>query len=141
MIPRPDRGTEKQLRGFARLLPFALAAVAGVLWYRTGVPPTEWPAWAYALVATLLLWALAGMVSPPAIRPLYRLLVWLTWPIGLVLSTVLLAILFYLVVTPIGLALRLSGRDPLHRKRPSSDESLWRERRSDAPAGRYSRMF
>ncbi len=39
-----------------------------------------------------------------------------TYPIGFVVSTIALAIMFYLVFTPLGLGMRLFGRDPLRLK-------------------------
>ena len=76
-------------------------------------------------------WAVAGMISitglffPPLIRPVFVGLILATFPIGWVISHVLLGVIFYSIVTPIGLALRLSGHDPLQLKAPTGD-SLWK---------------
>ena len=37
-------------------------------------------------------------------------------PIGLALSHVILGAVFYIVFTPVGLVMRLLGKDPLHRR-------------------------
>ena len=39
----------------------------------------------------------------------------ITFPIGFVLSYVILGLLFYAIIAPIGLLLRLFGKDPLDR--------------------------
>jgi hypothetical protein len=141
MIPRPDQATEKQLRGFAVLLPLALLLVAWMVQRHAGLSPGAWPTWALGVAGALVLWAGVGVLLPRAIRPLYLLLGWATWPIGMVISTVLVALLFYLVVTPIGLLLRLSGRDPLALRRDPERTSLWIERRPQTGRRRYTRMY
>ena len=45
--------------------------------------------------------------------------------IGQIVSRVLLTVLFLLVVTPLGLLLRLFGKDLLHLKRKPASESYW----------------
>ena len=65
----------------------------------------------------------------------------LTWPIQSVVSIVLLGILFYLIVTPIGLLLRLFGRDPL-AKRPNAElTSYWSRYPVDKNSSRYFRLY
>jgi carbamoyltransferase len=66
-----------------------------------------------------------GVVRPNAIRPLYALLTTITYPIGWVVSHILMAILYYGVFTPFGLGLRLAGRDVLCRRRQPSQNSYW----------------
>ena len=72
--------------------------------------------------AALAIWAVAllvcavGLVRPPAIRLVCIGLIYLAFPIGWVVSHLLLAVVLYLVFTPIGLLLRLLGRDPLERR-------------------------
>ena len=50
-----------------------------------------------------------------------------------VVSPVVLAILFYIVVTPIGLLMRAFGKDPLRLKRAASDPSYWIRREPPGP--------
>ena len=47
------------------------------------------------------------------------------WTIGTVIGTMALAGVFFLVVTPLGLVARLSGRDRLGLARPPAGRSLW----------------
>ncbi len=47
------------------------------------------------------------------------------WTIGTVIGTLALAGVFFLVVTPLGLVARLSGRDRLGLARPPAGRSLW----------------
>jgi hypothetical protein len=64
----------------------------------------------------------------------------ITYPIGLVVSTVALALLFYLVFTPLGWGMRLAGRDPL-RLRTRGDATQWQPIQQDADARQMFRQF
>jgi predicted NodU family carbamoyl transferase len=50
----------------------------------------------------------------------------LTFPIGLAVSSVVLTTIYFVVVTPIALAMRLAGRDTLSRRLDRSAKSYWR---------------
>lgn len=76
------------------------------------------------LAAVGVLAGLASLVAPRANLPLYLAITLIAYPIGLVLSYVLLALLFYGVITPVGLVVRLTGRDPMARGF-SDDSSYW----------------
>lgn len=62
-------------------------------------------------------------------------------PIGWTITHVVLALVYYVVLTPIGLLMRLSGRDPMHRRLEPAAESYWIERRNTEDRGRYFRQF
>jgi multisubunit Na+/H+ antiporter MnhG subunit len=64
------------------------------------------------------------MIYPPGIRLVFVGLILMTFPIGWVVSHLLLGLIFYGVVTPIGLILKASGHDPLQLKKPSGN-SIW----------------
>jgi hypothetical protein len=66
-----------------------------------------------------------GLVRPQAIRPLFVFLITITQPLGWVVSHVLLAVLYYGVVTPLGLVFRLAGRDILCRRQAAGQDSYW----------------
>jgi hypothetical protein len=63
--------------------------------------------------------------------------------LGLVVSTVLLTLFFYLVVTPIGLLARASGKDFLSRRLERESRSYWiaRRARSANHRQRYEQQF
>ena len=68
---------------------------------------------------------LLGLLVPAAIRPVFAFLMAVTFPIGLVVSYVLLGVMFYGVLTPIGFVFRLLGRDVLDRRFQKDAESYW----------------
>lgn len=51
-----------------------------------------------------------------------------------IISPVTLGILFFLVVTPMGCLMRLSGKDPLRLKLESEAQTYWQERHPPGPA-------
>jgi hypothetical protein len=62
-------------------------------------------------------------------------------PIGWVISHVILAVIYYLVLTPIGLLLRAAGRDLLARRRDPTAESYWIDRGAKPEVERYFRQY
>ncbi|MCS5679010.1 MAG: hypothetical protein NZ603_03845 [Acidimicrobiales bacterium] len=61
----------------------------------------------------------------PLGRPVYRVWMAVAWTVGTLLAVAALAAAYFLVVTPLGLAGRLAGRDRLQRRRPPAGETLW----------------
>jgi len=114
----PER---KQLRQFAGIwFPAFCALVGWLVGKRTG----HWAGVEIAWVACGVV-AVAGFIYPPVIWPIFVGLILLTYPIGWVVSHLLLGAIFYLIILPIGLVLRITGHDPLQLK-PPSDNSLWK---------------
>ncbi len=50
-------------------------------------------------------------------------------------------ILFYLIFTPVGLIVRLIGRDALQRRFDGQAKTYWSPLEIDIPAKRYFRQF
>jgi MFS family permease len=88
-----------------------------------------------------ILAALVSLVYPKANRPLYVGLVLVAYPIGFVLSYVIMAALFYLMITPVGLLFRLIGRDPMHRRFEPEAETYWVDARAGRSRESYFRQF
>lgn len=85
-----------------------------------------------------LLVPVVGIVWHDGVRRLYVGLCYATYPIGYVISTVVLCVLFYGVVTPLGLLLRLCGHDPLGKRAAPASASYWRPReRTQSPASYF----
>ncbi|NCY22357.1 hypothetical protein EBX31_10440 [bacterium] len=114
----PER---KQLRQFAAIWFPAFCALVG---WMVGKKTGHWAGVEILWVVCAVV-AVAGFLHPPLIRPVFVGLILATFPIGWVVSHVLLGVIFYGLVTPIGLILRLTGHDPLQLKPPAGD-SLWK---------------
>ena len=68
---------------------------------------------------------LLGALVPRSLRLIYIGWMSLAFILGFAVSTALLTVFFYLVVTPIRLIARLAGRDFLHRNFDRSAASYW----------------
>jgi hypothetical protein len=96
---------------------------------------------AYLLWGVGLLAACCSLVRPEANRALYVGMSLVTFPIGYVVSLVVLSLFFYGVLTPFGLALRLVGRDPLRRKLEPQAPTYWERRDAPESSERYFRQY
>ena len=83
---------------------------------------------------------LAGIFFPGGLRHVYIGLSYATYPIGFMVSHVVLAIVYYLVFTPIGLIMRLLGYDPLSRRFDAKASSYWKPRPNPKPVASYFRQ-
>jgi hypothetical protein len=132
---------------FAWLAAIAMPVLAAFLtrgdarWYEVAA----WP-WTSPLVLALagagvlqLAAFLAGV--PHLTRWLYVVLLVVTWPIGFVLSHVLIAAIYYLVITPIALVFRLMGRDVLGRRVDRTLPTYWRDRGAVPKPDSYFKLY
>jgi hypothetical protein len=96
------------------------------------------------IVCTLFSVATGGVVlgwlKPQWLRPVFVGWMILVFPIGWLVSHLLLAVLFFGVFTPLGFLLRLSGKDPLRLKKPVMD-SFWQDKPVITDLRRYFRQY
>ena len=121
----PTRVPDRTLREFAGLCLAILGGLFALSWYRHQHAPSA-AAWIAAALAVLI--GVPGLIRPNSIRPVYLGAIALTKPIGHVLGLVLLAVIYYGVMTPLALVFRLAGRDGLGRYRWGSRVLLDRPR-------------
>lgn len=105
----------KQLAGFG----YVMAVAALILAWIHG----DWDAIGIVLTAIGAAFVIAAVLAPRALTPLYRPWMQLAEALGWFNTRVLLILIYYLVVTPIGLVLRLFRRSPLELE--EHDGSLW----------------
>lgn len=86
--------------------------------------------WAFAVASVL---ALVALVKPVLLSRLNRLWTKLGMLLGKVVSPIALGILFYGVLTPVALMLRLTGKDPLRLKLDPAASSYWIVRKPPGP--------
>ncbi len=103
-----------------------------------------WTKAAPTLARGLWVWAgaipIAGLFFPRGLRWVYVGLSYATYPIGFVVSHVVLAIIYYLLLTPIGLIMRLLRYDPLSRRFDAQAPSYWKARPHPKPVASYFRQ-
>ena len=136
MIEIDRQPSPRSLRQFAGLFVVAFGFVGFVVLRKSGLWEAALPIWAVALLVGVV-----GLVRPRAIRLVWIGMFYLAFPIGWVVSHLLLAVVLYLVFTPIGLLLRLLGRDPLERRFDPGAASYWTPHRRADRIERYFRQF
>lgn len=93
------------------------------------------------------LWALAvlvgitGILFPGAVRPVYIAWMGMAFPIGWLISHVLLALIYYGLFTLIAVAFRLLGRDSLKLKFNQAAATYWEKLEPETSTKRYLQKF
>ena len=126
--------TRQQLRSFGLLV----GGIFGLI----GLWPMVWRhqsprLWAVTLAVILVLPAL---VAPRILAPAYRVWMKLAEVLAWINTRILLGLVFFAVVTPIGLVMRLLGRDPMRRRLEPNTES-YRMRCVPRPGTHMLRQF
>lgn len=128
--------TERTLRQFAALwivFFFVLAAWHG-LW-------RGHPSLGIALAVLAATIGPLGLARPNWIKPIYTVWMIAVFPIGWLVSLLVLAILYYGVFTPLAFVFRLIGRDTLQRQSRPDAASLWQTKVQADDPGRYLRQY
>jgi hypothetical protein len=121
LIKINDNPSDRDLRQFAGIwFPLFWVAVAGIVFYSTGRVAIP-----LALLAAGLVVGAIGAVYPPFIRPVFLIWMYGAFPIGFVVSHLLLGIVYYGLMTPVGLAMRLAGHDSMQRRFDRDAPTYW----------------
>lgn len=122
------------LRRFGFTTGLAFLLLGGLLHFRhhgAGRP--------FSAIAALLL--LLAALAPRWLRFLYRPWMRLAEIIGSITSRLILSILFFLVVTPIGWLQRLFGKRPLEFNFKTGDTTYWKRRSGRPTSEDYEKQF
>lgn len=114
-------------RGFG-LVFAAVFAVIG-LWPLIHATLPRW--WSLGIAAAFLA---VSLIRPALLAPLNRL--WMRFGLLLhrIVNPIVMGLLFYVVLTPFGLVLRLLGKDPLRRGFDAAAATYWIQRLPPGPA-------
>jgi hypothetical protein len=129
---QPER---RELRNFGLAGALILIVITALKWRGALV----WQSGAGGGGALVLI--LLALGAPSALRPLYVGLSFVTFPIGWVVSHLLLGVLFFGIITPIGLVMRLFGRDRMARKRDAAAASYFTPRDKRKDKSGYFRQY
>ena len=126
----------RNLRKFGLVVGGVFGLLAVWFWWRG---KTFYP---YVLIPSISL-VVFGLIWPKVLKQVYLVWMSLALVLGLIVSTALLMILFYLVVTPVGIVARLSGKDFLSRKLDPHATSYWivRDRSTPRQMKDYEQQF
>jgi hypothetical protein len=137
IVPINRDPTPNQLNQFGFIWLGFLSFFGVMAWVKLDEPGLAKGLWVAAIVVPVI-----GWLAPAFMRLVFVGMSYAAWPIGFVVSHVILALVYYLVMTPIGLVMRLFGYDPMTRRRDSTGASFWitRTGRNDSPES-YFRQF
>ena len=110
----------KQLtaRTFGLVLAGIFAVIAGVGWF-------FFDRISYWAIGAAVVFGLAGLTVPWILLPINRLWHALARPLGEVMNFLVLGIFFFVLLLPIGFAMRLFGWDPMRRAQRAEAASYW----------------
>ncbi len=136
---KPSRS---KLREFAVIWLVAFSLIAALLAWKMGCfsGAGSWriPVFLWALAVLV---GITGIILPGAVRPVYIAWMGIAFPIGWLLSHVLLALIYYGLFTLIAAVFRLLGRDSLKRKFDQAAATYWEKHEPAASTKRYLQKF
>lgn len=117
-----DVNKRGEQRNFGLVMAAACVVVGGLRWFVHGFAAFPW---GFVTVAAVFL--ALSLFLPRVLKPV--LIVWLRFALLLnwVMTRVILTLAFYLLVTPVGVAMRLFGNDPLNRAWKPGADTYWED--------------
>jgi hypothetical protein len=109
-----------ELREFGVTMAAILVVIGDIALWR------QRPSALYLIGSGIALGAL-GLLKPGILKPLQKAWMGLGLVLGFFVSRVVMSVLFYLIMTPIGVIMRLSGKDILDEKIDRNRPSYWHE--------------
>ena len=109
---------KKELRSFGVTIGIILLLIAGFLFYKE---KESFQLFIYIASSFIGI----GFIIPILLKPIY--IIWMTFAIilGWFMTRVILSLLFFVIITPIGIILRLFGKDFLDIKKQAIEKSYW----------------
>jgi phosphotransferase system glucose/maltose/N-acetylglucosamine-specific IIC component len=111
-------------RSFGLTLGIAFGVLTAILWWRE----RETVATITAVLSVLLIFA--GLVAPTKLGPIERGWMAFARAISKITTPIFMGIVYYVAIAPIGMAMRVLGRNPIARI--ESEGGFWLERRQGA---------
>ena len=115
---------KKDIRSFGIIFGIIFLIIAGLLFYKE---KDSFQLFIYMASSFIGI----SLVIPVILKPIY--LVWMIFSVilGWFMTRLILSLLFYLIITPIGLVLRLMGKDLLELRKKEVQDSYWNMRNSE----------
>jgi hypothetical protein len=125
----------RDLRVFSWILPVFFGLFGALRWHSGAHTLATW-LWAFGAVLSVV-----ALAVRPARRWIYIGWMYATYPIGWVVSHVMLAVMYFGFATPVSLLLKMAGRDPMQRRFDKAARSYWVLRQPERDTSRYFRQF
>ena len=137
MIQLDLNPSHKTLRQFGLICLIMLNVIGLLLGWRFDLPKIA----VIGLCLGGIVLFVLSRISAKFLKPVYVGLMVISFPIGWVISHLVMVLFFFGVITPVGLVFRLLGRDALHRKWDRQAESYWVKYPRPDSVKRYFRQF
>ena len=135
MIEIKKELSRAELRVMGLLLGLFFGLIGGLVHWRTEAHTVAYVLWAVGAVLVVLYYPVPGLP-----RPLYQGWMFAVFPLGWTVSHVILGVLYYLVITPGGLVMRLFGRDPMRLRLDPEAKTYWIERSAEGKSSYFSQF-
>ncbi len=119
---------------FTAVIGVALNGGLGLLWWKGALPGAA----CLAAAGVAILAVVVAVIRPHSFRGFYRGGMNVSFLIGQMIGKVLLTLFFFIVVTPMGLLLRLLGKDLLELKGTPDKKTYWHKAKNNRD---FDRMF
>lgn len=124
----------KQLQEFGITIGMVLALIGAYFFWR-GRPAFYW------LLISAAIFFFLGLIWPAALKPLQKIWMSLAVVMGFFMTRLILLILFYLIITPIGFFLKVRGKDLLGLKFDKNAPSYWLPKKGNPDRTSYEKQF
>ena len=125
----------KELRKFSIILFFAFGILGLLIFWRKGEA-------GLILCGVALALLLCGLTRPKLLAYPYKGWMTLSLILGFLMTHVILSLMYYVVFTPIGVVMRIFGRDILNKQFNRNGKTYWIKREQNVfGKERYEKMF
>lgn len=134
MIQKNKEKTREELRSFGILMSFVFTLIMGLSVWKKG----EVVSGHIILMVLISYFLLCGILIPKSLRKVEELWMAFAERLSVVMTFVIMTLTFFLMITPIGLLMKLLGKDLLQIKLDPQRKSYWEP---VDPAGSGSRYY
>ena len=115
---------KKDLKNFGLTIGIIILLIAGFLFYNGNDSYRLLIYFSSAFIFT-------GLIIPIILKPAY--IIWMSFAviIGWFMTRIILSLLFYLIITPIGLLAKIFAKDFMDLKKQAVNDSYWNKRDSN----------
>lgn len=122
----------REWRKTALLTALGLAVLSSLLRWRRVLSQQTW----IIVLGVLALFALLSVLQPRLFRGFYRVSVGVGFWLSQVVARVVLTLLFFIVLAPLGFVFRLLGKDALRLKPSRNETTYWVKAKENSPLDR-----
>ena len=133
-IPEQKRKSAKELRKFGILMAIPLTVIGILLlWRGRFLGP-----YVTGLAALFLIF---GLLFPQSLRMMDRFWMGFSRVLSIIMTLILLTLTFFLIITPLGLLMRIFSKDILQKRFDRTRSSYWVEVEPDGPCSRPEKPY